>query len=1001
MNGHGDPIASKRKSLMLISGNSVPAIMELSSKYTRYLEKNPAELDAMVYTLAMRRERLKLGSYCIADGSTLGAPAPPVGSQGIRQVAFVFTGQGAQWTGMGREMMLENTNFAASVRHMDQVLQSIEFPPKWTIEDMLLADRLDKDLLTPTDRSQPVCAALQIAYVDALAAWNIKPSAVVGHSSGEVAAAYAAGMFTRREAIIAAYYRGYSCARCSTSGGMAAIGMGREKVEQHLKPGVVLACENSNASVTISGDQAAVKEVMDSLKQLYPDVFIRQLRVPIAYHSHHTASIGNLYKSLVEPHLSSKSPRVPFYSTVYGRQMRESKALDARYWQSNIEHPVLFRAAVLQMLADTPKMAHLEVGPHSALAGPLRQIYKETGFSAPYTSLAERGEDASHVFLAALGNLFCFGISPQIPVSKNSYTLPDLPTYPWNYENSFWSETRKVADWRFMKHRKHELLGQRILESSHVAPAWRNIIKIGDVSWLADHCVESDVVFPAAGYIAIAGTAVSQLTGSADYTVQHVNIASALLLDESKGIEIVTTLRKHALTVSNDSRWWEFSISSENKGTWTKHCWGLVTHGCAVARPTTSAVFPYARKIDSKRWYQTLARTGLNYSNRFVGLKNITASPVHTSASASIRDRQDAHEVYALHPSTIDVVLQSWSVAATKGEYRKLDQMFLPTFIDQFYIGDSGTKKTLRTHTTAQESAILAMGNSHGVSDDDDLAFVLNGFHGTRVDGWIKKQAPTLNAWSTQWHPAFDFAPPEFLIHPTRDMTSSFRLLEQFSLLCEVEIQEVAATVESLAQPFFKHFLNGVAQHLEQPSKIPDAAELKSLQREARLERMAKWRELSKPGPVKNSIETLWRTYSNIKDVLEGRQNFLDLLLADQTLQRVYNEYNAWSDNKNFFRVLGLNKPQLRILEIGAGTGSLTAVALEALHSNDKERLYGDYTITDVSAGFVNQTKERFSHYQNLKFNVCDISTDPLSQGFEAAAYDLIIASNVSFRQPY
>lgn len=995
-NGHGPTTTPNRKSLLLLSGNSVPAITELAAKYAQYLEKNPANLDAMVYTLAMRRERLKLGSYCIADDLKVGAPVIPASSQAIRQVAFVFTGQGAQWTGMGREMMLENDEFAASIRHMDEVLRSIEFPPSWTLEELLLADGVDKDLLNPTDRSQPICAALQIAYVDALAALNIRPSAVVGHSSGEVASAYAAGVLTRREAIIAAYYRGYACAHCKTSGSMAAVGMGRDKVEQHLKPGVVLACENSNASVTISGDRTAVEETMDSLKHLYPDVFIRQLRVPIAYHSHHTASVGNLYKSLVEPHLASKRPQIPFYSTVHGRQVRESKALDARYWQLNIEHPVLFRTAVTQMLADMPNTAHLEIGPHSALAGPLRQIYKENNLSASYASLGQRGEDATHAFLAAIGNLFCFGLDIEMPKSKDAYTLPDLPTYPWNYANSFWSETRMMAGWRFMKHRKHELLGQIVLESSDVEPAWRNFIRIGDVSWLADHCVEKDIVFPAAGYIAIAGTAVSQLMGSTDYTVQHVNIASALLLDESKGIEIVTTLRKHSLTTSNDSKWWEFVIASENKGTWTKHCWGLVTHGCAVAHPNTSGVVPLARKVDSKRWYQTLSRTGLNYSNRFVGLKDITASPVDTSASASILDRQDPNEIYALHPSTIDIVLQSWSVAATRGEYRKLDKMFLPTFIDQFYIGASGTQKMLRLHTKAHESAVVALGDSYGVSNDDDLSFVLNGFHGTRMNGSIKQERPELNAWSTQWHPSFDFAPPETLIRPTGYMTSSFMLLEQFSLLCEVEIQEVAATVTFLAQPFFKHFLAGVAKHLDQPSKITGAEELKSFDREARLKKMAEWRELSKSGPVKSGIETLWRTADNIKDVLEGRENFLDILLADQTLQNVYNEYNSWSDNSDFFRVLGLNKPQLHILEIGAGTGSLTAVALEALHSSDGERLYGEYTITDVSAGFVNQTKERFGQYQNIKYNVCDISADPLKQGFEAGVYDLIIASNVS-----
>ncbi|KAI5468189.1 putative polyketide synthase [Mariannaea sp. PMI_226] len=995
---------SKRKSLLLLSGNSAPAISELAAKYGKYLEQNPTHLESMVYTLASRRERLKLASYCIADGLTIGEPAAPSGLASIRQVAFVFTGQGAQWVGMGHEMMLDNVEFAMSIRYMDQVLKSLEQPPGWTLEELLLADSTDKNLLTPTDRSQPICAAVQIAYVDALAAWNIKPWAVVGHSSGEVAAAYAAGVLTRREAIIAAYYRGYACVCCKTSGTMAAVGMGRDKVEQHLNPGVVLACENSNTSVTISGDLKAVEETIDSLKRMYPDLFIRQLRVPMAYHSHHTATIADLYKSLVEPHLVPKPPQVPFYSTVYGKQISESTTLDAQYWQLNIESPVLFRTAVSQMLADIPNTAHLEIGPHSALAGPLRQIYKETGRSAPYTSVAERGQDTYHTFLRAIGDLYCVGMMPQIPVSENAATLPDLPTYPWNYKNQYWSETRMMEAWRFRKHRNHELLGQRILESSDLEPAWRNLIKLNDVPWLVDHCVEKDIVFPAAGYIAMAGAAVSQLMGSTAYTVQHVNIAAAKVLDDSKSIELVTTLRKHSLTASTDSKWWEFSISSESKGIWIKHCWGLVTHERAVALPSQPQVTPLARKVDAKRWYQTLSRTGLNYSNRFVGLEKMTASPVDMTASVSIPDRQDEGEAYALHPSTLDIVLQSWSVAATSGEYRKLDKMFLPTFIEQFYVGANGSQKTLRVRTTARESTVSALGDSFGVTSDGEVAFVMNGFRGTRIDGSIKERTPESSAWSVQWHPSFPFTSPEQLIRPASDMTASCLFAEQFGLLCAVEIHHVAATVTSIAQPFFNHFLAGVAKQLDRvdqgDSKVPGAVELKALNHEARLTKLMEWHELANGDAMENTIEALWRATTNMKDILEGRKDFLDIILADEMLQKVYNSYNTWSDNRDFFRVLGLNKPQLRILEIGAGTGSLTAVVLEALHSDDGERLYGDYTITDVSAGFLNQTKERFSQYQDLKYSVCDISVDPLEQGFKTATYDLILASNVLHATP-
>jgi acyl transferase domain-containing protein len=785
-NGHRNGLVTphSHKSLLLLSGNSVPAVTKMAANYGEYLSENPSHLESMVYTLALRRERLKLASYCIADGVTVSSPAAPVENQGARRVAFVFTGQGAQWVGMGREMMLENTHFATSIRQMDDILKALEHRPEWTLEELLLADTTDQDLLTPTDRSQPICTAVQVAYVDSLRVWGIEPSAVVGHSSGEIAGAYAAGVLTLKEAIITAYYRGYGCAQNKVPGGMAAVGIGRDKVEQHLKPGVVIACENSHASITISGDMEGLDKTMDSLKQANPDLFVRKLRVPMGYHSHHMGTVADLYGALLLPHLDPKPPRVPFYSTVHGRQVDEGKAFGPQYWKLNMVSPVLFRTAVTKLLADLPDSAHLEIGPHSALAGPLRHIYRETGRSASYAAVAERAEDGSRSFLAALGQLYCFGVALQVPVADTACTLPNLPPYPWVYDTRHWAETRMMADWRFRKHPKHELLGHRVLESSEIEPAWRNVVRLNDVSWLADHCVEKDVVFPAAGYIAMAGTAVAQLAGSAAYTVQNVNIAAAMLLTEGKGIEVVTTLRKQSLTTSKDSKWWEFAISSENNGMWIKRCWGLVTDGCAVALPVAPDVASHSRVVDSRRWYKALQRIGLNYSNRFVGLEGITASPVEQSATVSIPDRQDTRELYALHPSTLDLVLQSWSVALAQGECRRLDKLFLPTFIEQFYVGASGGRTTLQVRTTSKGPVGLAVGHSYGLADRNEIAFVLNGFQSVRMESSFTQQAPELKFMSIQWHPAIDFAPAETLMRAARDVTDDIKFAEQFGLLC-------------------------------------------------------------------------------------------------------------------------------------------------------------------------------------------------------------------------
>ena len=126
---------------------------------------------------------------------------------------------------------------------------------------------------------------MQIVLVDILAAWHITPSAVVGHSSGEIAASYAAGVLTLEEAIIAAYYRGYVCKAAQTPGGMAAVGIGKEDVARYLVPGVRIACENSGSSVTLSGDLDILENIMSVIKVEMPDVLVRRLQVEMAYHS--------------------------------------------------------------------------------------------------------------------------------------------------------------------------------------------------------------------------------------------------------------------------------------------------------------------------------------------------------------------------------------------------------------------------------------------------------------------------------------------------------------------------------------------------------------------------------------------------------------------------------------------------------------------------------------------------------------------------------------------
>ena len=143
----------------------------------------------------------------------------------------------------------------------------------------------DKTIIGRAELAQPICTALQIALVNLLATWGVTPAAVVGHSSGEIAASYAAGALTSKDAIMAAYYRGYVCKTPRRSGGMAAIGLGKEVLRAYLVQGVRIACENSASNVTLSGDLNVLESVMSKINEQHPDVLVRKLQVEMAYHS--------------------------------------------------------------------------------------------------------------------------------------------------------------------------------------------------------------------------------------------------------------------------------------------------------------------------------------------------------------------------------------------------------------------------------------------------------------------------------------------------------------------------------------------------------------------------------------------------------------------------------------------------------------------------------------------------------------------------------------------
>ena len=217
----------------------------------------------LAYTLSARRSKFFQRAFAVADADTPSSALDEAvmtfgkSSATAQSVGFVFTGQGAQWAGMGAQLFAEYESYRQTIRYLDSIIQKVPEPPSWTIESALLEPATSSRIQDP-ELSQPLCTALQIALVDLLSFWNVKPVAAVGHSSGEIAAAYATGGHSAAEAIIVAYYRGRVLATHETPGRMLAVGLGPDQVSSYLEPNqgkVVIAAINSPSSVTLSGDE--------------------------------------------------------------------------------------------------------------------------------------------------------------------------------------------------------------------------------------------------------------------------------------------------------------------------------------------------------------------------------------------------------------------------------------------------------------------------------------------------------------------------------------------------------------------------------------------------------------------------------------------------------------------------------------------------------------------------------------------------------------------------
>ncbi|OLN85715.1 Lovastatin diketide synthase LovF 13 [Colletotrichum chlorophyti] len=765
--------------LFAFSSNERKGVSRLMNTHLEHItgleEFNQTDADNYAYTLACRRSVMEWKGFVVANSKAdlaakLNAKDEASFARSSREskpkIAFVFCGQGAQWPQMGLELMCFKA-FRNSLVAAANYLKTIgsDFDLLNEIMKCKPASRVQDPRI-----SQPATTAVQVALVDLLRSCNITPSSVVGHSSGEIAAAYAATSITRESAWAISYHRGRTTSGLKRiapllKGAMCAVRMSYSEAMQYLARqeehrDLAIACINSPNSVTISGQHDDVLWMRDDLKS--SRVLCKVLDVDIAYHSEHMKLVQEDYKQSIgsiRPESASKD--IKFFSSVRGDVLPHD-VIDPTYWAANLASPVQFVQAVKSMMksANRPDI-FVELSPHATLQSPLAEIIAEynRGFAPKYVSLIRRNSDTVVTTLQAIGDIWVRGYPANLlkaisrGTDEKAYkTLANLPSYPWNHSKTFWHESHTCTEHRFRNFGRQDLIGAPSPDATTFEPRWRGFFRISENPWVQDHRVQKTIVYPAAGMVVMALEAASQLSVATEevlgFHLTDMRIERAMIIPSTAfGLEYSLNL-KQLHSKSEEDPIWEFAIYSKDEdGPWIRHADGRISirrKGDASPVPMSGYRDKYLEiqslsgdALPPRQLYELLDVVGLNYGPCF---QNVVSVATHRNSCVSkvripdTKSKMPANFEYPhiIHPATLDSMFQTLFAIESKP--------MVPSQIDSVFISASmpqGKGQEFIGFATAERRGICdATGSIVMVSDTekwDMPSLVVDGLHFTAL----------------------------------------------------------------------------------------------------------------------------------------------------------------------------------------------------------------------------------------------------------------------------
>ncbi|KAK2879483.1 Type I Iterative PKS [Arthroderma sp. PD_2] len=1022
------------------SENSLRSYLECFKAYLATAPGSKCFARDLTYTLGQRRTHHSYRIAVAADSvAHLQSQLEDARISKIRDtpVAFVFTGQGAQYAQMATGLR-HYLVFSVALDQAEACLQGLGAP--WSLNEELDKPEAESRI-NEAEFSQPACTAVQLALVALLKSWGVRPAVVTGHSSGEIAAGFAAGLISYEAAIAIAYFRGQAVAKLAREshqkGAMLALGVGVEEatalLQQNTSGYATVAAINSLKSVTLSGDESTIESIRNAADRL--GIFARRLKVDIAYHSDHMKPIAATYLESIKPvcgqddlTLDNDGHSISFVSSVTGTGV---DTMDASYWVRNLLQPVRFSDAiecVLSTRKDTKSPVLLvEIGPHSALQNPIKQSLKPHQTDQNKSQLAYlpsliRGTRADEALLNLAGSLFTLGIAINfVDINQTSkhtaHALTSLPPYSWD------NSTRYIRNSRLVQERLHpgqpydELLGWKTSYGVGGDQVFRQVFTLDHIPWIRGHNVGGKVIFPMTGYLSMAIEAMRRVSPAPPSSIllREVHLKHSLEIDEDERVDIVTRLRPAIIgSDAVSSTTWVFEIASwtEQRG-WTTHCHGQIEAEEAdimADSPLFASSLPLindTRLTESspRLVYDAQAQGGTVYSPEFQTTTRFWEGPGWTVMENKLRDldlskHSPFGSIISVDPPTLDGLAQGFGplqAASVRGHGQ------MPTFIGQLRINnkipaDDKLRFTIVTRLLDQDTrtGILRINIAAFAQYLDSLMTVAEWECLTlRSIGSFDAGDGTANLPASYYRdliPSLDFVDSKDLSRVIEIIPVNEEELPRRRMGNRVALTYMSRALDELANDDLSHLPSHLLKFVDWAKHLVSQDGGFLAADESLLAEIANYNAQG---------EMLCAIGEQLVPILRGQVQPLEIMLRDGLLTRNYDEDNANAHAAKTLakcaRHLANISSDMRILEIGAGTGSATLPVLEELWPNaERSPAFHSYTFTDISAGFFENADAKLAKWsQAITYKKLDISQDPMKQGFVAGDYDLVIASNV------